>query len=56
MLADPGFYLVSVNRSRSDGLTGFFGGIVRNRAQAGAKEGLAGALANAKRKLEAAGN
>jgi len=49
-----GFYFVSVNRSRSDGLTGFFGGIVRNRAQAGAREGLAGALENAKNEFESA--
>lgn len=47
-----GFYFVSVNRSRSDGLTGLFGGIVRSRAQSGAREGLAAALANAKKELE----
>jgi hypothetical protein len=47
-----GFYLVSVNRSRSDGLTGWFGGIVRNRAESGAQEGLARALAQTKRLFE----
>jgi hypothetical protein len=47
-----GFYLISVNRSRSDGLTGLFGGIVRNRAEAGAQEGLADALAQTKRMFE----
>lgn len=48
-----GFYFVSVNRSRSDGLTGFFGGIVRSRAQSGARAGLAGAMRNTKQILEA---
>ena len=49
-----GFYLVSVNRSRSDGLTGFFGGIIRSRAQSGARDGLRGALENAKTEFESA--
>ena len=47
-----GFYLISVNRSRSDGLTGFFGGIIRSRAQSGARDGLAAALEDAKTLLE----
>lgn len=47
-----GFYLISVNRSRSDGLTGLFGGLVRSRVQSGARDGLAGALHNARKLLE----
>ena len=49
-----GFYLISVNRSRSDGLTGFFGGIVRSRAESGARDGLAVALEEARKALGAA--
>lgn len=47
-----GYYLVSVNRSRSDGLTGFFGGIIRSSAQSEARKGLATGLAQAKVMLE----
>ena len=47
-----GFYLISLNRSRSDGLTGLFGGIVRSRAQSGARDGVAGALETTKKLLE----
>jgi hypothetical protein len=47
-----GFYLISLNRSRSDGLTGLFGGIVRSKAQSGAKEGLASALRSGRDVLE----
>ncbi len=50
---DVGFYLISINRSRSDGLTGFFGSIVRSQAVKRAREGLAGVLANGKTNLEA---
>ncbi|GMR23549.1 MAG: hypothetical protein BMS9Abin37_1990 [Acidobacteriota bacterium] len=50
---DVGFYLISMNRSRSDGLTGFFGSIVRSQAVKRARAGLAGALANGKTNLEA---
>jgi len=50
---DVGFYLISINRSRSDGLTGFFGSIVRSQAVKRARNGLAGALANGKTNLEA---
>ena len=45
--------LISINRSRSDGLTGFFGSIVRSQAVKRAREGLAGVLANGKTNLEA---
>lgn len=47
-----GFYLVSVNRSRSDGLTGLFGGLVRRRAVSDAVQGLDSALDNVKRMFE----
>ena len=47
-----GYYLISLNRSRSDGLTGMFGGIVKNRAAAQAEEGLASFLASGKKMLE----
>ena len=49
-----GFYLISLNRSRSDGLTGFFGGIVRSAAQGEARKGLAFALESGKQVLEEA--
>ena len=47
-----GFYLISLNRSRSDGLTGFFGSIVRTAAQSAALKGLASALDSLKTQLE----
>lgn len=47
-----GFYLISLNRSRSDGLTGLFGGIVRSRAQSAAQKGLASALGSGRDVLE----
>jgi hypothetical protein len=47
-----GFYLMILNRSRSDGLTGLFGGIVRSKAQSGAEKGLASALDSAREVLE----
>ena len=49
---DNAFYLLSVNRSRSDGLTGLFGGIVRSAAQSEARKGLAFALETGKKLLE----
>ncbi len=52
--AAKGFYLVSLNRSRSDGLTGLFGGIVRSKAQSEAQKGLAAALGSAREALEEA--
>ena len=47
-----GFYLMSLNRSRSDGLTGLFGGIVRSKGQSESKKALAGALESAREVLE----
>ena len=52
--AAKGFYLVSLNRSRSDGLTGLFGGIVRSKAQSEAQKALAAALGSAREALEEA--
>ncbi len=49
-----GFYLISLNRSRSDGLTGLFGGIVRSKAQSEAQKGVASALNSAREALEGA--
>jgi hypothetical protein len=49
-----GFYLMTLLRSRSDGMTGFFGGLVRRRAVKGSMEGLNKHLQAVKRRLEAA--
>ena len=51
-VTDKGYYLISVNRSRSDGLTGLFGGIVRATAQSEARKGLESGLVAAKAVLE----
>lgn len=48
----PGFWLVTVNRSRSDGLTGFIGRMVRIRARSGAQRAMSATLASTKRTLE----
>ena len=47
-----GFYLMSLNRSRSDGLTGLFGGIVRSKAESEARKGLTAALDSGRDVLE----
>lgn len=49
----PGFWLVTVNRSRSDGLTGFVGRAIRGRVQGEARKGLEQALTATKRRMEA---
>jgi hypothetical protein len=48
-----GFWFVNVNRSRSDGLTGFVGRMIRGKVREGARNGLESALAATKRTLEA---
>jgi hypothetical protein len=48
-----GFWFVNVNRSRSDGLAGFVGRIIRGKVREGARNGLESALTAAKKKLEA---
>jgi hypothetical protein len=49
----PGFWFATVNRSRSDGLTGFVGRMIRGKVRDAARKGLESALAAAKKKLEA---
>ena len=49
----PGFWFVTANRSRSDGLTGFVGRIIRGKVREGARKGLESALTGTKKKLEA---
>jgi hypothetical protein len=47
-----GFWFVNVNRSRSDGLTGFMGRIIRGKVREAAREGLTVALTATKQALE----
>jgi len=48
----PGFWLVTVNRSRSDGLSGFTGFFVRKRARRGVQKGALAGLKATKQILE----
>ena len=48
----PGFWFVTINRSRSDGLSGFTGLFVRRRARSEALDGVLAALRATKRRLE----
>ena len=56
LLPDPargtGFWLVTVNRSRSDGLSGFTGRVIRRRVRSEVEEGTRAALTATKTKLE----
>ena len=56
LLADPargqGFWLVTVNRSRSDGLSGFTGHFIRGRVRSEVQEGSLAALRMTKTRLE----
>jgi hypothetical protein len=58
LVPDPargrGFWFVNVNRSRSDGLSGFVGRIIRGRVRGEAEQGLRNALAVTKANLESA--
>jgi hypothetical protein len=58
LVPDPprgrGFWFVNVNRSRSDGLSGFVGRIIRGRVRGEAEKGLQNALALTKQNLESA--
>jgi len=47
-----GFWLANVNRSRSDGLTGFVGTMVRGKVRSETQKGMAAALLAAKTRLE----
>jgi hypothetical protein len=49
-----GFYLMTLLKSRSDGMTGVLGGTIRRRAVKGSVEGLTGHLQAVKASLEAA--
>jgi hypothetical protein len=49
----PGFWFLSANRSRSDGLSGFTGLFVRRRVRREVKKGMESALTRTKRVLEA---
>jgi hypothetical protein len=56
LLPDPaggsGFWLTTVNRSRSDGLSGFTGRVIRGRVRGEVEEGTRAALTATKTKLE----
>ena len=49
----PGFWFVTVNRSRSDGLTGFIGLFVRGRVRKDVRKGTLAVLTATKTRLEA---
>jgi hypothetical protein len=51
----PGFWLVTVNRSRSDGLSGFTGRVIRSRVRSEVEEGTRAALTATKTRLESKG-
>ena len=51
----PGFWLVTVNRSRSDGLSGFTGRVIRGRVRSEIEDGTRAALAATKTRLESQG-
>jgi hypothetical protein len=48
----PGFWLVTVNRSRSDGLSGFTGRVIRGRVRSEVEDGTRTALTATKTRLE----
>lgn len=48
----PGFWLVTINRSRTDGLTGFTGFFIRRRARSDIQSGTRAVLEGTKRLLE----
>jgi hypothetical protein len=51
----PGFWFVSVNRSRSDGLSGFVGTLIRGKVRGEAEKGMQAALRTTKTMLERGG-
>jgi hypothetical protein len=59
LLRDPargaGFWLVTVNRSRSDGLSGFTGSVIRRRVRGEVEDGTRAALTATKGRLESKG-
>lgn len=56
LVPDPargqGFWFASVNRSRSDGLSGFVGRVIRGKVRGEAEEGMAAVLVGTKKMLE----
>jgi hypothetical protein len=58
LIADPargkGFWFVSVNRSRSDGLSGFVGSLIRGKVRGEAEKGMRAVLKTTKTNLERA--
>jgi hypothetical protein len=60
LVPDPprghGFWFVSVNRSRSDGLSGFVGRVIRGKVRSEAEKGMAAALNATKSQLERSGS
>jgi hypothetical protein len=56
LLRDPargnGFWFVTENRSRSDGLSGFVGRVVRGRVRSGAEKGSQSQLELTRRTME----
>lgn len=56
LIPDPargeGFWFATVNRSRSDGLSGFTGSIIRGKVRSGTEKGMQAALRTMKAKLE----
>lgn len=59
LIPDPargeGFWLLTVNRSRSDGLSGFVGRLIGGRVRSEAEKGTLAALTATKRRLESKG-
>jgi hypothetical protein len=51
----PGFWLVTINRSRSDGLSGFTGRVIRGRVRSEVEDGTGAALTATKTRLESKG-
>jgi hypothetical protein len=51
----PGFWLVAMNRSRSDGLSGFTGRLLRGRVRGEVEDGTRAALTATKTRLESKG-
>jgi hypothetical protein len=49
----PGFWFVTMNRSRSDGLSGFVGRVIRGKVREAARSGLESALITTKKTMEA---
>jgi hypothetical protein len=56
LVPDPargeGFWFANVNRSRSDGLDGFRGSVIRGRVRDETEQGMQGALATLKKRME----